>query len=101
MSERELRTQKLLRLTFLTDAAWQQVLGILLDGYWVGPLDFNFLGNKAAYHQTPKKLNFLQRVNSNQDLLGLFDSWVLNSTWYTSIVGDGLCFCSRLPMGET
>ena len=37
-----------------------------LDCYWVGSLDFNFLGNKGVFHSTPKKLNFLQGVNSNQ-----------------------------------
>ena len=37
-----------------------------LDCYWVGSLDFNFLGNKGVFHQPPKKLNCLQGVSSDQ-----------------------------------
>ena len=44
--------------------------GLNLDCYWVGSLDFSFLGNQGGFHKTPKKLNFLQGVNSNQGTLG-------------------------------
>ena len=35
---------------------------------WVGSLDLNLLGNQEGFPLNPKKLNFLQGVNSNQDL---------------------------------
>ena len=31
-----------------------------LDCYWVRSFDFNLLGNQGGFHQTPKKLNFLE-----------------------------------------
>ena len=39
-----------------------------LDCYWVGSADFNFLGSKGVFHETPNKINFCRGVKSNQGI---------------------------------
>ena len=45
-----------------------------LDCYWVGSLDFNFLGNKGVFHKTPKRLNFLQGGQEQPSYKGVISS---------------------------
>ena len=42
--------------------------GPLLDCYWVGSLDSNFLGNQGLFIQLHKRLNFLQRLQQQPSL---------------------------------
>ena len=50
-------------------AAMVAAAHLYLDCYWVGSLDFNFLGNQGVFHSTHKKLNFLQRGQQQQRYL--------------------------------
>ena len=41
----------------------------ILDCYWVGSLDFSWLGLKGLFHKTHKRLNFLQRGRQQPRIL--------------------------------
>ena len=48
-------------------------LSTQLDCYWVGSLDFNFLGNQGGFHQTHTKVkHFLQRGQQQPSQLRTF-----------------------------